>query len=497
MDILISTLLLLTVPPEVTVLRWLSPDSARPLSYQEFVARQPLTGRWQAAPLYSTGSRFDPRVDILIQDSLVSALDPWLDTLYADLTAESYAVAAFAITGTSPESLRAFLGREYRDSSLTAAILIGNLPVPWFQLVDDWNNNGRRDPDEHYEEFPCDLFLMDLDGVWLDTLVRLDTLDSLVPGSDRIYDTHYGTVEPEIGISRIYTSTITPNISLIQQYLARLHAYRTGRLQVRDRALTYIDDDWTPWAGEWNSHVGLLYPERVFIADSEQTRVRDYKPRIDTAAYQWIQLCAHSWPGGHAMKYNRGRSWDWFYAESIPRINPEACFYNLFACSNVRFVEPGYCGGRYVFQSSSGLAAIGSTKTGSMLQFQDFYLPLASGEPLALAFRDWFISQAQGGFQPWERSWFYGMCLVGDGMLKPRLFTPVADQPGHQPIHRLLASVHRLPVITAPDHGLLLDRTGRMVAELSPGPNRLAHISAGIYFLKTQTEPLRRVLLLR
>ncbi|MEO0020782.1 MAG: hypothetical protein ABIK48_01215 [candidate division WOR-3 bacterium] len=496
MQILISTLLILMAPPEVTVLRWLSPNSSRPLSYQEFVARQPLTDRWQVSPLAGAGSRFDPRVDILIQDSLVSALNPWLDTLYADLTGEGYSVAAFAITGTSPESLRAFFVREYQYSSLTAAILIGNLPVPWFQLIDDWNSNGRRDPDEHYEEFPCDLFLMDLDGTWLDTLVRLDTLDSLVPGSDRIHDTHYGAIEPEIGISRIYISTISPDISLIQQYLARLHAYRTGRLQIRDRALTYIDDDWTPWAGEWNSHVGLLYPERVFVADSEQTRVRDYKPRIDTAAYQWIQLCAHSWPGGHAMKYNHSQSWDWFYGESIPRINPEACFYNLFACSNVRFVETGYCGGRYVFQSSSGLAAIGSTKTGSMLEFQDFYLPLAGGEPLALAFRDWFTSQAQGGFEPWERSWFYGMCLIGDGMLKPRFLTAVADLPDRKPGTRLQPSIYRLPVITVPDYGLLLDRSGRKVAKLSPGLNWLVRISSGVYFLKTADRPLRRVLLL-
>ncbi len=55
-----------------------------------------------------------------------------------------------------------------RPVILHLKVLIGNLPVPWFQLIDDWNSNGRRGPDKHYEEFPCDLFLMDLDGTWLE-----------------------------------------------------------------------------------------------------------------------------------------------------------------------------------------------------------------------------------------------------------------------------------------------------------------------------------------
>ncbi|MEO0080041.1 MAG: hypothetical protein ABIK44_05135, partial [candidate division WOR-3 bacterium] len=88
----------------------------------------------------------------------------------------------------------------------------------------------------------------------------------------------------------------------------------------------------------------------------------------------------------------------------------------------------GYCGGRYVFQTSNGLGAIGSTKTGSMLEFQDYYLPLANDATLASAFRSWFSQQAQGGFEPWERSWFYGMTQIGEAMLKPRLQVAVEEQ---------------------------------------------------------------------
>ncbi|MEO0051977.1 MAG: hypothetical protein ABIK11_05480, partial [candidate division WOR-3 bacterium] len=60
----------------------------------------------------------------------------------------------------------------------------------------------------------------------------------------------------------------------------------------------------------------------------------------------------------------------------------------------------------------------------------------------------------------------------------------------------LQPSIYSLLVLTVPDSGLLLDRSGRKVAKLSPGLNWLVRISSGVYFLKTADRPLRRVLLL-
>lgn len=426
---------------------------------------------------------------MLVEDALLPGLQPWIDTLCDDLSREGWVVRAFAVSGTQPESLRSFLRAEL-DSGLLAATLIGDLPVAWVQMIDDWNSNGIRDPDEGYEEFPCDLYFMDLDGDWFDEFIRLDTLDSLVPGSDSILDVHTGSREPEIGISRLPASAIGGADTLLRAYLSRCHAYRAGRLPVTDRALVYIDDDWYPNAPGWDANVGMLYPGRVSIWDRETTRIADYRPRIDTAAYQWIQLCSHSWPGGHAMKFNNGQSWDWFYATQIPALNPEACFYNLFACSNARYVERGYCGGMYVFTTSRGLAAVGSTKTGSMLEFQDFYGPLSFGDPLAFAFRYWFYDRIANGVQPWEQAWFYGMTLIGDGMLKPRVpQTGLADRPSPAcPRLSRAASLAR-HVLTLPHsplaarHSSLLDASGRPVMSLAAGANDIRHLPAGVYFV--------------
>jgi hypothetical protein len=493
--------------PDVTVLRWQSPDGSRPVTFAEWQAGvQPRP--WRVKTVIAP-SRLNDRVDFFVEETLVSALKQSLDTLVADLARETTDIAVFSVSGTSAESLKALLASEY-ELGMTSAVLVGDLPIAWFQLIDDWDNDGVRDADEHYEEFPCDLFFMDLDGTWEDNVVRLDSLDSLVSGSDGIYDRHTDAITPEIAVSRLPASKIGDPAALLTAYFDRSHRYRSGALAVTDRALVYIDDDWIPNATQWHNDVGLLYPDRVFIVDAESTRIADYRPRIDTAAYQWISLMSHSWPGGHAMYYHARDSMDWFYATQIPSLDPQANFYNLFACSNVRFVESGYCGGRYVFQTSTGLGSIGSAKTGSMLEFADFYSPLGQGTSLGEAFRQWFEAQLANGCQNWERSWYYGMCLIADGALKPRVpqigiaqeRRDMTEMPGisdRVPSVHLLTNPSRSRVqfaLTlaqpAPCRITLFDRTGRTVrtiaqGSLSPGTHNLsadvARLPAGVYFL--------------
>jgi len=404
-------------PPDVAVLRWMSPDSSRPGSCREWRLAAGREEGWRCRPLAGHGAGFDDRVDVLVDDTLAAPLAPRIDTLVADLARAGFDAFAFSVAGSSAESLRAFLASEH-DSGLVAAFLVGDLPVPWFQLIDDWNGNGVRDPDEGYEEFPCDLFLMDLDGSWLDTLVRLDSLDSLVPGTDGIYDVHSGDLVPEIAVGRLPASLFPRADTLLPAYLDRSHRYRAGELPVLDRALVYIDDDWADGAPDWDQDVGLLYEQRASFWERESTRAADYRPRIDSAAFQWVQLCAHSWPGGHCFYYDYRQQVDWYYVEEIPPADPEACFYNLFACSNARYTEYPFCAGSYTLLTRHGLGAIGSTKTGSMLEFGDYYRPMSEGRTVGLAFRDWFAARLDDTLETWEQAWYYGMCHIGDPMLE-------------------------------------------------------------------------------
>lgn len=503
MQLILSLVLLASAgTADVKPLRWLSPDNSRPLSYAEWHSKltpQPFRAKQLLSPV-----RLETRVDFFVEETLAGALRPALETLAMDLEYESVAVAVFSVSGNSPESLKALLVREH-STGMSSAVFVGDLPIAWFQMIDDFNNQGTNDG---YEEFPCDLYFMDLDGTWQDSFVKHDSLDSLIPGSDSIYDMHLDSITPEIAVSRLPASRIGNAETLLADYFDKSHRYRNQQLPVADRALVYIDDDWEPWAAEWDSNVGLLYNNRVLVSDSEATRIADYEPRIDSAPYQWVSLMSHSWPGGHCMYFHQKDSTDWFYATSILSLDPQANFYNLFACSNARFVEDGYCGGCYVFQTATGLGAIGSTKTGSMLRFGDFYAPMGQGATIGEAFRQWFATILSDGCDPSERSWFYGMCLIGDGSLKPRKPQAAIADPSPNTHRSSLRSVPNLRLLANPvrDHlnldldlrqqascrFSLFDRTGRAVRTLAPmtlsaGPHQLAMdasgLPAGVYFL--------------
>jgi hypothetical protein len=76
-------------------------------------------------------------------------------------------------------------------------------------------------------------------------------------------------------------------------------------------------------------------------------------------------------------------------------------------------------GGMYLLGNDYCLGTIGSTKTGSMLWFEDFYEPLSLDENLGEALRQWWeLSVDVGDDWMWQRAWFYGMAIQGDPSLK-------------------------------------------------------------------------------
>ena len=95
---------------------------------------------------------------------------------------------------------------------------------------------------------------------------------------------------------------------------------------------------------------------------------------------------------------------------------PMAIFYNLFCCSSLRFTDSNFLGGAYIYDTGTpSLAVIGSTKTGSMLNFWAFYQPLGSSESFGEAYRQWFNTIAP--YSDDEIAWHYGMTVAGDPFL--------------------------------------------------------------------------------
>ena len=384
-----------------SVTRWVSPDNSRPTTYEEWRAQVGDVGPFQIerkTAFENNNDRKGVEFCVIINAVLYNQVQSSIDQYIMDLIGEGYDAELYTTLGGSPEDLRAFLQDEYADG-MSGCVLIGDLPVPWYET--DFG-----DPPEH-EEFPIDLFYMDLDGVFADN------------DYDGKYDSHTGNVFPEIYVGRLTASPLTLDganeVDLIENYFYKDHLYRCDLFPVGNRALVYIDDDWAPgdW---WNMNVGESYRNRTFIRDPWETWSPDYKARLPLD-YEFIQVCAHSWPQGHGFKHPDDE-WSWTFNSEIKAIQPTAHFYNLFACSNARYIEPDYCAGWYTFNQDHGLASIGSAKTGSMLYFEDFYQPFGQGEEIGKAFKDWFYQRAIGGFDEWEISWFYGMTLIGDPTLK-------------------------------------------------------------------------------
>ena len=156
---------------------------------------------------------------------------------------------------------------------------------------------------------------------------------------------------------------------------------------------------------------------RVWPPSGALTNASDYMARLDDN-YEWIQLCAHSSPWSHVFKIG-GDQWEEGFVSftDIQSIDPVALFYNLYACSNCRYVETDYMGGWYIFANTYGLAAVGSTKTGSMMleSLDKFYTPVGQYKSLGESFKQWFI--AVGPYDAQDRWWHYGMTLLGDPTL--------------------------------------------------------------------------------
>ena len=334
---------------------------------------------------------------LVVAASLETTLAPELAQFAADLTGEGFDVSQVTMTGGTAEDLR-FLLQSQPD--LDGAILIGNLPRAWYE--DTWS-------DAPHEEFPMDLFLMDLDGTWIDA------------DGDGKYDSHTGNRAPEIWTGRIdaHAMEMGSEIQMLRDYFTKNHLYRTGALQVPGRGLTFIDDDWSYYS---TCGLNAIYTDLTVDNSDAWTTADNYLARLDTG-YEFVHLMSHSSPWGHTFKIPLGYGGT-VMAPEIALVDPQTVFVQLFACSNCRWTEPDCMGNWYLFGTGYGLLAFGSTKTGALLEFEELYTPMGSGEIPGEAFRMWFTNV--GIYNP---DWHYGCVILGDPTLMPLSSRDLDRQP--------------------------------------------------------------------
>jgi hypothetical protein len=344
---------------------------------------------------YSTLQFPKGKMLILINYDLYPLIKTSINQYIKDVAYEGHFATAYRVKNGTPQELRNFIKGKL---PIEGVLMVGNLPTAWFEMDDDFDNL--------HSEFPCDLYFMDMNGTWND------------PDNDGKFSEHPSSVEPEIWVGRLWTPIGNGNdATLLKNYFARNHQFRKGLFSYSNRALAYVDDD---WSGFDDCAFDLMFPPVNIetITDPATTDGDRYKAEINQHR-AWAQICAHSSPNGHSFKIPGGSEWvpNTYLRDVNP---PNAYFYNLFACSNARFTQQDYMGGWYIFDKSggsvcNGLAAVGSTKTGSMQAFENFYGPMGSGKSTGEAFVDWW--KALGSHDLGDRRWYYGMVLLGDPTL--------------------------------------------------------------------------------
>jgi len=223
-------------------------------------------------------------VRIYVNSSIASSISTEIDQYEQDVINQNYTVNIINWSQTNVTLLRNdLINASNQPEGLEGAVLIGDFPAAFLQYWDSaWGIN---------RTYPCDLYLTDLDGEWVDKDI-----------ADGLFDVHNngtGDIYPEIWIGRICPESLnnTDHLTAYQDYFARNHAYRTGQLTRPHSQLVYIDDDWSPWTSEWLADM-TAYTNITSVSTNSITTAADYKNRL-THLYEFVHIFVHSWPYEH------------------------------------------------------------------------------------------------------------------------------------------------------------------------------------------------------
>jgi len=348
-----------------------------------------------------------PLVCILVNSTIYAEIESSLNQYAVGVENSGFEVKIMEtdqLLDRTPEGIRSYL-QENMLHNLQGCLLVGDIPGPLFEIG--------------VQQFPIDLYYMDLDGMWADS------------DDDMIFDGHFGDVAPEIWTGRLKVpDSAGDEASLINNYFDKNHRYKIGTLTLPWwRSLLYIDDTGTNTntVDEAKSSLSKIYSDITFVKDRATTNSTDYKNRLrDPLGYQWIYLMCHGTHNNHTfmvppdeLETSEGSWFQWdgtVYSSDYRSINPRIFFYHFVVCSAAKYSEAEYLAGSAVFESDYSLLAVGSTETISTLPVSDFYASLSEGKCIGEAFHEWSVQlHERSGFLQCQ---FYGLTLIGDPTLR-------------------------------------------------------------------------------
>ena len=384
----------------------------------------------QPEKLYGAPSQGDgERICVVVHSNLLADIGASITRYELDLQSMGYSTYRLVYSEGSADDLRAYLSNLYQEpESLAGAVLIGNIPYIIYEIMQDWDGEEGPCPPQ-YDDFPCDIFFMDLDGVWSDSLD-----DGMVQPDNGKFDSRSGNLDLEIWVGRLKADNLTDlgsETDLFRSYFDKNNRYRLKALSPESKALIYNDDDWSCMANVDDAYLNTIYnaEDITIVSDPESTTADDYTQSRLPSDIEFLFLRSHGSPRGHELvRDNYSIHEDVRYNE-YTEANTKALFYSLFVCSACDYtIDNNLASTISLNPENSGMLAWGSSKPGGMFNMTPFYDSLAAGSLFGAAFRDWFNHiQAIESPETCE-AWLYGMTLVGDPALTISAYMPEPGQ---------------------------------------------------------------------
>jgi hypothetical protein len=201
-------------------------------------------------------------------------------------------------------------------------------------------------------------------------------------------------------------------IKILSEYFDKNNEFWTGGNLSLRYGLTYTEDDWSMY-DDMVHDIHHLYGSQYENIIAPNTDRNDYLDnRLKNVKYEYIQLSCHSNSKAHYFTRE-----GLLYSNEAKNAPPQGLGYNLFCCSALRFTDSNFIGGAYIFNSGrKALVTIGSSKSGSMLEFRYFYQSLKNNNPVGVALKEWFEKIAP--YDIYDLFWHYGMTILGDPLIR-------------------------------------------------------------------------------
>ncbi|HOX43317.1 MAG TPA: hypothetical protein PK668_06955 [Myxococcota bacterium] len=318
---------------------------------------------------------------LLAPTQLLADLGPQLVQYQADAATEGARVLTRAWTGGTLADLRALLVDERARHAVEGAWLLGSLPAAWYEQT----------AFETWEEFPTDVYLLDLDATWTDADAN-------------------GRFEGHTAITtELFVSRLDGSLAQLQAYFAKLHAYRTGGSLVTPSAFIFKDDDWSDYVAGVDWGLDALYTVFHKLEALADTTRANYLARMTGTGAEFVYQWIHS---DSTTLYIAGSGGGTVSTDQVASEDHRGSFFNLFDCSGARFTQTNF-GNVYLTRTTRGLASIGSTKTGGIYDPWSFHGALGEGSSWGEAFQRWYDATGR-----WDDEWYLGIVIQGDPLLR-------------------------------------------------------------------------------